>query len=103
MLENDVKLESNSKEIVIFGAGSAVGRVIDKLEQLGMKDKVACICDNRPEICEKIIRNIKVMGFERAYSLYRNADYIVYNRYATEISQQLIEKGIEKIHYIKIS
>ena len=48
-IEHDQKLCMGENGIVIFGAGGQLENLLNKLENLHVRDKVVCICDNNPE------------------------------------------------------
>lgn len=99
-LKYDNLLKEEGISIVIFGAGSFVFDLLDKIEMEGIKNKVVCVCDNNPEKCPAYIRGIKVVSFMQACEQYYDAHFIVYNKFVEEMSRQLIKAGILKIHYI---
>lgn len=101
-LKYDDILKEKEAKIVVFGAGKAAHYILSGLKEAGLLEKVVCICDNHPEQCMDCVENIRVISFEQAYSLYKDAKYIIYNKYAVEIAKQLIGANIKKIHYIKI-
>lgn len=99
-VENDRKLHMNETDIVVYGAGNELENLLNKLEKMHTKSKVACICDQNPEKQGKKVKGIEIVGPEYALNHYVDAAYIVYNRFSMEICRQLKEQGIEKIHLI---
>ncbi len=99
--ECDKKLINNEAGIVIFGAGKGLSGLLDKMEKSGIKGRVLCICDNNSEQQGNFIQGIQVISPEEAICRYSNAMFIVYNRFCEEISKQLIDEGIERIHLIR--
>lgn len=100
-IENDRKLLINEEGIVIFGAGRELEWLLDRIEEMKIKNKLLCICDNAKEQQGRKVEGIKVVTPEKAFQSYKNAIYIVYNRFCVEISEQLVEKAIERIHLIR--
>ena len=100
-IEKDISLCEKNEKMVVFGAGKGLKRLLDKLEQLQIKDRVVCICDNNPEKQEKKISGIRVVSLDYALKNYRYENYIVYNQFCVEICRQLISNGVQKIHLIR--
>lgn len=100
-IENDKKIRLTTDEIVIFGAGRDLERILDKLVEMCITNRVVCICDNSREKQGKEINGIKVISPDEAINYYNDAAYIVYNQFRIEICRQLKEQGIEKIHLIR--
>lgn len=100
-IKNDRKLYANEVDIVIFGAGKDLAKILDKLEKLNVKENVICACDNDTKKQGKTINGIEIVSLDYALSRYTNAVYIVYNQFCIEICRQLAEQGIERIHLIR--
>lgn len=100
-IENDKKISLTTDEIVVFGAGRELERILDKLTEMCVMDRVVCICDNSREKQGKEINGIKIISLDDAINCYSDAAYIVYNQFQIEICRQLMEQGIEKIHLIR--
>lgn len=99
-IKNDKKLLQNKNGIVIFGAGNDLGKLLYKLNELHVKERVICICDNNPERQGKENLGIKIVNPEYAFSHYADSSYIAYNKFRLEICKQLVTSGIERIHLI---
>lgn len=100
-IENDKKLYIEEHGIIVFGAGRGLEKLLDKFEEMHMKDRIICICDNNYEKQGKEINGIKIVNPQYAFNHYRNSDYIVYNQFCIEICMQLLEEGIKKVHLIR--
>jgi len=100
-IENDKKLHINETGIAIFGAGKELEKLLDKLEQMHVKNKVICVCDNNLEKQGREVKGIKIVSPGYAFRCYGSAAYIVYNRFSMEICRQLAAQGINKIHLIR--
>lgn len=100
-IENDKKLFENKEGIVIFGAGEKLKHLLCRLNELQVKDKVVCICDNNCEKQGQEIEGIEVYEPEEAFRRYKKEMYIVYNQYSLEICQQLVKANINRIHLIR--
>ena len=90
-----------TEEIIVCGAGSMLPSLMEKMAKLNLSEKIMAICDNNIAIHGKRADGILVMGVERVYREYTDADYIVYNRYFMEICKQLQENHIKRIHLIR--
>ena len=99
-LEHDRMIEDKS-EIVIFGAGKELSCLLNQMNIIGVKSNILCICDNSLVLQGRKIDGIEIVSPEYAFSRYSNAIYIVYNRFCMEISRQLKDKGIKRIHLIR--
>lgn len=100
-IENDRILWESREPIVVFGAGKEITTLLHSLEMLQVKERVVCICDNNTERQSGEVDNIQLCSLEYAVSHYPNAMYMVYNRFSIEMSMQLIEKGIDRIHLLR--
>lgn len=100
-LEDDKKLYQNKKGIVIFGAGKELCRLLGKMEESEIQDRILCICDNDPQRQGGKMAGIAVVSPEYAFIHYNEAVYIVYNRFCAEISRQLVKMGIKNIHLLR--
>lgn len=99
-LENDILIRSKNK-IVIFGAGKELSSLLNQMDAMGIKKGVLCICDNNSAQQGKKIDGIEIVSPDYAFLRCRDAIYIVYNRFCMEISKQLMDEGIERIHLIR--
>lgn len=100
-LKFDDKLKEEAGQIVIFGAGNMCESLIADLKNIGVYKKIAGICDNNTSRGIGKIQNINIYDFATALKQFPDADFIVYNRYAKEICEQLVKNGISKIHLIR--
>lgn len=100
-IENDRILWESREPIVVFGAGKEITTLLHSLEMLQVKERVVCICDNNTERQSGEVDNIQLCSLEYVVSHYPNAMYMVYNRFSIEMSMQLIEKGIDRIHLLR--
>lgn len=100
-IEYDKKIRNGTGDIVIFGAGNMLRELLGDLEMLGIKNRVVCICDNSSEVCGKTEDGIFICSASQVFKDYKDADYIVYNKYSLDICRQLMENGIAKIHFIR--
>lgn len=87
--------------IIIFGGGSMLPNLLQKMEQLNLLEKVTAICDNNVTIQGKEISGISVLAPDDACEEFNDLDFIVYNQYFMEICKQLVENHIDKIHLIR--
>lgn len=101
-IEHDYYLKEHDVKIVVFGAGGMVNVILEQLKREGLWNKLVCICDNTPQNCAEFIKGIRVVGFGQACHGYKDSEFVVYNKYATEMAEQLIDKDITNIHYIRI-
>lgn len=101
-IEHDYFLKKKDVKIVVFGAGGMVKVMLEQLKREGLWNKIVCICDNNPLSGMQDIDGIRVLGFEQACQEYRDSEFIVYNRYATEMAKQLIDNNMINIHYIRL-
>lgn len=99
-LKFDEKLKK-AEQIVIFGAGKMCKTLIEELKDIGIEKKIMGICDNNISLSDCEIQNFRIYAFPTALKQFPAADYIVYNRYAKEICEQLVKNGISKIHLIR--
>lgn len=90
-----------TKGIIIFGGGSMLTRLLERLEQMNLQERIIAICDNNVSMQEKEITGIPVLSPVQAYKKYENMDFIVYNRYFMEICEQLQKNDIPRIHLIR--
>lgn len=86
-------------QIVLCGAGNDLQKIIEQLKNVGLLDKVVRICDNDKTKWTMKTNGIMICSYEEAYDKYKNAAYIVYNRYKIEIYRQ-IKKKAKKIHML---
>ena len=100
-IENDKIIFEDRDEIVIFGAGNDLEKLLVKLKTLGIKDRISCICDNNCAKQGTKVSGLEIVSPEQAFSNYADAHYIVYNRYCIEICEQLAKEHIEKVHLIR--
>ena len=100
-IENHRILCESREPIVVFGAGKEIKSLLYSLEVLQIKERVVCICDNNTQRQNGEVDNIQLCSLEYAISHYPNAMYMVYNRFSIEMSMQLIEKGIDRIHLLR--
>lgn len=100
-LKFDDKLKKEAEQIVIFGAGNLCESFIADLRDIGVYEKIVGICDNNSALCNKKIKNISVYDLSIVLKQFPDADFIVYNRYAIEICEQLVNNGISRIHLIR--
>ncbi len=99
-LRNDKRLKEAS-DIVIFGGGMMLPVLLDNMNQLHLRDRVVAVCDNNQKMHGKTIYGIPMYGLEYVKHNYKNATYIVYNKYFVEICKQLVENHIDKIHLLR--
>ena len=100
-LKFDDQLKDNTVPLVIFGAGKMCDSLIDDLKNLGVDKKVVGICDNDLSLCGRKMQNIQIYDPATVLKHFPEADFIVYNRYAIKICEQLLENGISRIHLIR--
>lgn len=99
-LEFDDEIKK-AKEIVIFGGGSMLSRLLKKMDKLNITEKIVAICDNNVAVQGKKVYGIPVLSPRYVCENYREADFIVYNRYFIEICEQLERNHIPGIHLIR--
>lgn len=99
-LEYDEQLAA-SQGLIVFGAGDMLPHLMRKMERLKLSPKIIAICDNNTAIQGERRRGILVISPEDACKEYRDADYIVYNKYFMENCRQLQKNGIMRIHLIR--
>lgn len=100
-IEHDRILRESGEEIVVFGAGRGLDNVVNKLDTMGVKDRIVCICDNNNEKQGEKVMGIEICSPEFAFENYSKAAYIVYNQFCIEICKQLLQEKIDKIHLIR--
>lgn len=90
-----------AKGIIIFGGGSMLGRLLERMRQMELTEKIVAVCDNSVSLQKQGISGIPVLSPEYACEKYRDMDFIVYNRYFMEICEQLRKSSITRIHLIR--
>lgn len=98
---HDKIIQEGRDKIVIFGAGDGVKNLLDRLAEMKVENRIACICDNNPQKQGKQIFGINICSLDEAVSAYDDAVYIVYNRFCKEICEQLVKREIKKIHLLR--
>ena len=96
----DTKLKDAAVNIVIFGAGKKLKSLLNEVQILGIRN-IACICDNDIGGKKESVEGIPIYSFNETLEKFHDADFVVYNRYAMDICQQLMDNGISKIHLIR--
>lgn len=99
-LEYDEQLQ-RSTGIIIFGAGAMFPHLLREMERLKLSEKIIAICDNNAAVQGEREMGILVISPEDACREYRDADYIIYNKYFMENCIQLQKNGIIGIHLIR--
>ena len=90
-----------SEQIVICGAGKMLPNLLTTLNMMQLLDRVVAICDGNTELWKKDINKIPINSYDKVILDYPNADYIVYNRFAVEISRE-INIRVKKIHLVNL-
>ncbi len=91
-----------AKGIIIFGGGSMLGRLLERMEQMKLADKIVAVCDNSISLQKQgEISAIPVLSPDYACEKYRDMDFIVYNRYFMEICEQLQKCCVTRTHLIR--
>lgn len=99
-LDYDVQLR-DTDGIIIFGGGSMLSQLLNKLEQLDLRRNIVAICDNNIDVQGKELLGISVLGPDDIFRQYKGLDFIVYNQYFMEICEQLHTNHITRIHLIR--
>ena len=80
--------------VILFGAGDLGVEMFSALSNAGITP--AYFCDNNPLIVGKMKCGIQIISFKDLINLHRNSIIIVASqKYAKEITQQLLETGFE--------
>lgn len=98
---HDKFIQEGQDKIVIFGAGDGLKKLLENLIAVKAEGRIACICDNNPQKHGKQIFGINIYSPDEAVSTYGDAVYIVYNQFCREICEQLVKRGITKIHLLR--
>lgn len=96
----DEHLFTRDIKIVIFGAGRYGKRVLEYLEQMGVKDRVICFCDSNSSLGNVDIMGIPVWKNIEVCKEYPNADYLISGKFAREMYDFLKENLIDRIHIL---
>ncbi len=99
-LEYDTRLRNEAEKIIICGAGKRLEPLLSEFQILGIKN-IICVCDNNITSTREDMDGIPICSLNTAFEKYRDADFVVYNRYAIEICRQLMDNGISKIHLLR--
>lgn len=94
-LENALKIISNKKSVVIFGAG-VYGKALIEMIDILQKGKVVAICDNDIKKHDKELFKLKIEDPRNAALKFKDAFFIIANKeYYYEIRKQLEHYGIQ--------
>lgn len=97
--ENDTKLDKE-KEIVLFGCGKMAHGIYRILQQKHLDERVRYFCDNNEAVQGTSVCGCTVVSVEHAVREYPDAAYIVASTCVREMTEQLRDMGIKKIHII---
>lgn len=100
-IAHDKFIQDGQDKIVIFGAGNELKKLLGDITAVKAEGRIACICDNNPKKQGKQIFGINICSPDEAASIYGDAVYIVYNQFCREICEQLVKRGITKIHLLR--
>lgn len=98
-LKDDKQVLKTSKRIAIFGAGARGKRLYQELKAYGKDAEIICFIDNDRMKQGGIIENKKIIGVEQIREEVPDA-ILVDSIWEKEIIAQLIQYGIEGIHWI---
>lgn len=102
-IENDREL-MNKKQIIIYGGGKVGRHALEVLCERGLRDNVACFCDNNPKLWGKTVEGVCVFPLEEACcSKYPQGTYLVASMCVRQMVEALLQYGIEDIHIIRES
>ncbi len=100
-IKNDIKLYESDIKIVLFGAGNGLDELLNILNDMNIRERVVCICDNDLKKQGNNVEGLRVNSLEYTSQHYGDAIYIVYNKFCIEICKQLLKNNIKKIHLIR--
>lgn len=101
-LEYDGKLQKGLEHVVIFGGGERLPELLKRMDQLGLKKRILCICDNDRKKWGQTVDGIEILPPEEVFQKFKDCPYILYNKYSVAICRQLLQEGISKIHLIRL-
>lgn len=94
---------TTQEQLVIYGAGKVGRHVLEILSERGLREKVACFCDNSPKLRGAEIDGIRVYCAEEACGRYPEGTYLVASVCVRRMVESLLQYGIEDIHIIRES
>lgn len=98
-LADDTKLWKTDEPIIIWGTGIRGRRIRMWLTQNGMAGRILAFADNNSDLWDSEIEGIRVWSPTKV-ERHREAIVIVYNTFGGKILKQLIDMGLEKLHWI---
>lgn len=95
-MESFYKSYSQSTEVILFGAGFALDKMLKKLSEKGLN--IVCICDNDPQKQGTLINSkLPVYSFNQCEEKYPKALYVITSHmYFWDIKKELESKISEK-------
>ena len=91
---------SNTKEVVLYGAGSA-GRELFECLQLH-KIKVSCFCDKNSNLIGESLYDLDIISVDELMCDYKDSVIVVAsNNFKYEISSELKDRGFLNVSFIK--
>lgn len=87
--------------IIIFGGGSMLGCLLERMRQMELTEKIVAVCDNSVSLQKQEVAGIPVLSPDYACEKYGDMDFIVYNQYFMEICKQLQKNRVTRIHLIR--
>lgn len=98
----DMFLMQTDTELVIFGAGRSGRRVYEFLDRNGKAQNVKYFCDRNQNLWGKRIEDIEVVNPVLVITSENKYHFLVSGDYADDMTEYLLQNGIERIHLIFI-
>lgn len=99
---NDLDVMNGKNELVIVGAGTMGKQVFRILEEHHNTKKLRAFCDNNNKSWSQKIEGVSIWSIEETVKDHPNAIYLLCSKYVKELTYQLNDLGIHRIHLIKI-
>lgn len=91
VLKDDIRL-------VIYGNGKMGRKLFESLENIGIIDKLDCICDAKEELWGTLYNGVRIISPEEAVSKKGDCHFLTVGKYAKEQIMLLQKNGIKNIH-----
>jgi FlaA1/EpsC-like NDP-sugar epimerase len=98
-IEDDELLLNTNNKIIIFGAGNIGNMILEKLDTLGIADRVVGFTDNSQGLWNKSKDGKIIIKPCEAFEQYHDCEFIIAcASYQKEIAKQLVDNDIINIH-----
>ena len=98
-LDDDIELWQSDSPIIIWGTGVRGRKIRERLVKAGAAERILAFADNNPDLWDAEIEGSEVWSEAKVVHHF-DAAVIVHNAMDAKIVKQLIDMGIEKIHWI---